>query len=223
MHNARLLLGDDHALVLEGMRSVLCAKFDIIGAESDGRATVAAAERLRPDAVVLDIAMPILNGIEAGRQIKHHLPATKLVYASQASDPVFVRSAFGAGASAYVLKQSAVTDLLVAVEHALNGFYYLSPALRRGSSQDYFEPGKDPAASFGLDLTARQREVLQLVAEGKTNKEIAPILAISVKTVEFHKAGLMDHLGLRTTADLTRYAIEHGLLQSQPFALIARA
>lgn len=223
MEKPRLVLGDDHALVLEGMRSILSPKFDIVGWEYDGRALSAAVERLCPDAVVLDIVMAQLNGIEAGRQIKATLPATKLVYVSQTSDSDFVRSAFQVGASAYVVKQSSAVELLTAVQHSLYGFYYVSPVLRRGAAQTYFEPGKSPAESFGLNLTVRQREVLQLVAEGKSNKEIAGALSISVKTVEFHKAGLMDHLGLRTTAELTRYAIEHGLLHVPPHSVAAHA
>jgi DNA-binding NarL/FixJ family response regulator len=211
-------LADDHALILEGMRSLLTSKFDIVGAEINGRDVVAAADRLRPDAVLLDISMPGLNGIEVGRQIKQALPSTKLIYVTQMAEPAYVRAAFQIGASAYVLKQSVATEIVSAVEQALAGYYYFSPKLRQGSPQSFFDPSLNPAEMFGLSLTTRQREVLQLIAEGKSNKEIAALLHISVKTVEFHKAGLMDHLGMRTTAELTRYAIEQGMLPTAHMA-----
>lgn len=214
MPRPRVLLGDDHALILEGMRSILSTKFEVAGAETNGRDLVSAADRLKPDAVLLDISMPILNGIEAGRQIKQSLPTTKIIFVTQMADPAYVRAAFQVGGSAYVLKQSISTEIVTAVEQALTGYYYFSPALRSGSPQTFFDPAMNPAELFGINLTTRQREVLQLIAEGKSNKEIAALLQISVKTVEFHKAGLMDHLGMRTTAELTRYAIEQGLLQT---------
>lgn len=216
MARPRVLLGDDHALILEGMRTILSQKFDVVGAEFNGRDLVAAAQELRPDAVILDIFMPVLNGIEAGRQIKQALPQVKLIYVTQTSDPGSVRAAFQVGASGYVLKQSIATEIGTALEQSLNGYYYFSPSLRRGSPQGLFDPALNPADLFGVSLTTRQREVLQLLAEGKSNKEIANILQISVKTVEFHKAGLMDHLGMRTTAELTRYAIEQGILATAP-------
>jgi DNA-binding NarL/FixJ family response regulator len=212
MAKPRVLLGDDHSLILEGMRTVLCLNFDIVGTALNGRDLVTAAEQLSPQAVLLDISMPILNGIEAGRQIKRTAPASKLVYVTQMTDRAYVRAAFEAGASAYVVKQCVATEIRAALESALAGYYYVSPLLRKGLPNGFVDPTVNPGELFGSALTVRQREVLQLVAEGKSNKEIASALNISGKTVEFHKAGLMDQLGLRTTAELTRYAIEQGVL-----------
>ncbi len=216
MANPRLLLGDDHLLIVEGIRSILGPRFDIIDTETNGRDLVSAAERLRPDAVLLDISMPLLNGIEAGRQIRQQCSGIKLIYVSQSTDPTYVRAAFQVGASAYVSKQSVATEIVTALEQSLKGYYYFSPSLRQGPAPAFFDATMNPSELFGQNLTARQREVLQLIAEGKSNKEIASLLEISVKTVEFHKAGLMDTLGLRTTAELTRYAIEQGLLTPSP-------
>ncbi len=205
-----VLMGDDHPLILEGLRRLLEGRFNLIGAERDGRALVASAERLKPDVVLLDIAMPLLNGVEAARQIRAALPHTKLVVITQHTDRHYLEAAFGAGVSAYVVKQSASADLLDAIDAALHGRIYVSEQLRRTLPA----PLSMHAAAdmFGGTLTPRQREVLQLVAEGKAIKEIADVLKISPKTVEFHKASIMNELGLRTTAELTRYAIANGIV-----------
>jgi len=212
MPKARLLLADDHAIILEGLRRILEPEFEIAGVAANGRDLVDQARLLRPDAVVLDIGMPLLNGVEAARQIRAALPATKLVFLTQNTDRAYVHAAFQAHASGYLLKQSAVSELPVAVREALAGRFYVSPMICNGIAEAMLNPNRNPAELFGGGLTARQREVLQLVAEGKTAKEIAAILTISTKTVEFHKSAIMEELGLRTTAELTRYALDQGIV-----------
>jgi DNA-binding NarL/FixJ family response regulator len=210
-YRARVLLADDHAIVREGLVGLLESKFEVVGAVGDGHSLVAEAERTSPDAVILDIGLPLLNGIEAARQIRDLLPGVKIVFLTQQSGKEYVRAAFRLGASGYVLKNAAGTELLTAISEVLAGRRYLCHELR----QRFGDPGPISSSlatdSFPEPLTARQREVLQLVAEGKSAKEMAHILNISIKTVEYHKAHIMDELGIRTTAELTRYAIEHGM------------
>lgn len=211
MSRPRILLGDDHDLVIEGLRSLLTKDFDVIGVASNGRELVTETERLKPDAVLVDVSMPVLNGMEAARQIKTATPGVKLLFVTQKADREYVQAAFRIGASGYILKQSAVGELIPALREILSGRYYIAPSLRKGIAEELTYRHGDPSDLFGALLTTRQREVLQLVAEGKSNKEIAGILNVSVKTVDYHKARIMDELGLRTTAELTRYAIEHGI------------
>jgi DNA-binding NarL/FixJ family response regulator len=212
MSRFRVLIGDDHSLILEGIRSVLAHEFEVVGVATNGRELVSEAERLKPDAILLDVSMPILNGMEAARQIKQAVPGSKLVFVTQTSDRAYVQAALRIGATGYVLKQSVASELVEALHAVLSGQYYITPMVRRGIPEALFHPQRNPSELFGEALTPRQREVLQLVAEGKANKEIAAVLNISTKTVEFHKAALMGELGLRNTAELTRYAIEHGIV-----------
>ena len=206
----RVLLADDHTLVLEGFRRIVEQRCEVVGAVEDGRALLEAAVRLRPDLILLDISMPLLNGVDAGRQIKKLLPDVKLIFVTMHADPAYVSEAFKAGASAYLLKRSAARELDQAIEAVLKGQYFVTSLLTReivtGLSSE--EGGM---FSQRQDLTPRQREVLQLIAEGRTIKEIAALLNISPKTVEFHKAQIIFHLNLRTTAELTKYALAHGL------------
>ncbi|MBS0160812.1 MAG: response regulator transcription factor [Nitrospira sp.] len=206
----RVLLADDHTLVLEGFRRIVEQRCEVVGAVEDGRALLEAAVRLRPDLILLDISMPFLNGVDAGRQIKKLLPDVKLIFVTMHADPAYVSEAFKAGASAYLLKRSAARELDQAIEAVLKGQYFVTSLLTReivtGLSSE--EGGM---FSQRQDLTPRQREVLQLIAEGRTIKEIAALLNISPKTVEFHKAQIIFHLNLRTTAELTKYALAHGL------------
>jgi len=210
----RLLLADDHLLVSEALCSLLEKSYEIVGKAMDGRELVEKAHELKPDVVVMDISMPKLNGIEACRQLQSagHMP--KVVFVTQQLDPEYVSAAFDAGAMGYVAKQSAPSELLEAVRVALQGRYYVTPlvVLRSGNESTPNVLRTNPAEMFGSNLTGRQREVLQLVAEGKTTKEIASALNISTKTVEFHRGSVMDQLGLRTTAELTRYALIHGII-----------
>ena len=209
----RLLLADDHALMLEGLTRLLTAEFEIVGTAMDGRTLVAEAERLRPDVVVLDIGMPELNGIEAARQINKSLPQCKIVFVTQQLDPAYVHAAFTAGAHGYVAKQSASDELVEAIHRALRGNFYVTPLVARKAGEGMIhDRGRNPSEFFNGGLTARQREVLQLVAEGKSTKEISSLLNISPKTVEFHRNSIMDALGVRTTAELTRYAMLRGII-----------
>ena len=212
MKQPRLVIADDHHILVEGVRRILESEYEIAGVASNGRELVEITLREQPDAIVLDVGMPLLNGIEATRQIRQSMPNAKVVILTQQTDRAYVHEAFRAGGFAYVLKQSAADELLLAVREALEGRYYVSPAITTDEVRARFEPLKNPSELFGGHLTPRQREVLQLVAEGKGAKEIAAIMSISVKTVEFHKAAIMDELGLRTTAELTRYALEHGIV-----------
>ncbi len=213
MPKPRIMLADDHEIVIEGLRRVLAASFEIVGVVSDGRELVEKTEELRPDLVLLDISMPSLNGIDAAHQIKKRMPSTKLVFLTHRADRDYVHAAFRAGASGYLVKQSLVSEMQIALDQVLQGRYYVSAHLAKGVPFERFNPNRNPSELFGESLTARQREVLQLIAEGKTAKEIAAALKISPKTVEFHKAGIMEELGVRTTAELTRYALEHGLVE----------
>lgn len=205
----RLLLADDHPVVLAGVRSLLESEVDLIGAVQDGRALVEAALRLRPDVILLDISMPMLNGIDAARQIRKDLPEAKIIFLTMHSDPDYVREALRAGAAGFVLKSSAGAELLEAIHTVLQGKFYLTRLI---GEEVWAGVGREDRKVFS-ELTSRQREVLQLIAEGRTAKEIADILSISVKTVEFHKARLVQVLGLHSIAAMTRYAIEHGLVE----------
>jgi DNA-binding NarL/FixJ family response regulator len=211
----RILLGDDHALFLEGLARLLENEFEIVGTVLNGRILVEMAERLNPDVVVLDIGMPELNGIEAGRKLVKLIPLIKIVYLTQQLDRAYLKAAFSIGAMGYVVKQSAANDLIKAIHMAIEGRYYVSPlAGEEAHRLTDLNPKYNPAELFGTRLTPRQREVLQMVAEGKSTKEISSALCISQKTVEFHRNSLMDELGMRTIAELTRYAVSQGIVAS---------
>ncbi len=212
----RLMIADDHALMLDGLTRLLSAEFEIVGTAADGRTLIESALQLRPDLIVLDIGMPGLNGIEAARQLTSQLPGTHLVVVTQQLDRDYLRAAFRAGVCAYVAKQSASNELLLAINSVLRGGYYITPLIPAAevNGRMKLSPNADPSDLFGVELTVRQREVLQLIAEGRSTKEISAALRISAKTVEFHKSGLMDELGVRTTAELTRYALSKGIVSS---------
>jgi DNA-binding NarL/FixJ family response regulator len=210
----RLILADDHDLLLGGVTKLLEADFDILATVSNGRALIGECERLKPELVIVDIGMPELNGIEAARRINVLLPRTLIIFLTQQLESDYVHAAFLAGARAYVAKQSASMELLEAIRIGLSGGYFVTPLIAAKDPSMFLVRNQrtNPADFFGGVLTARQREVLQLIAEGKTAKEISSLLNISIKTVEFHKSGLMDELGLRTTAELTRYALMNGIV-----------
>ena len=210
----RLLLADDHTLLLEGIRLLLEPEFELVGSVEDGQALLAAAKKLKPDVILLDISMPILNGIDAARQLRKLLPSARLIFLTMHADPDYVAEAFRPGAMWYLLKRAAASELLTAIRAVLKGNHYVSPLVTRNALELMISLPK-PGGKFSDRLTPRQREVLQLVAEGRTRKEIATILNISVKTVEFHKATLMRELNLGTAADFTRYAIEHGIITAE--------
>ncbi len=206
----RVLLADDHKIVSEGLRSLLEPDYELVGTVEDGRALVAAAEKLSPDVIVADISMPLLNGIEAARQLKKANSRAKIVFLTMHPDVTYATRAFEAGASGYVLKHSAASELLTAIREALKGRLYVTPMIAKDVLQFFMDRPQEPRKD-DIELTPRQREVLQLVVEGRSAKEIASILHISTRTVEFHKYRMMEELGLRTNADLIQYAIKHHL------------
>ncbi len=206
----RVLLADDHTLVLEGFRRIVEQRCEVVGAVENGRALLEAATRLHPDLILLDISMPLLNGLDAARQVKKALPDVKLIFVTMHADPAYMSEAFKAGASAYLLKRSAARELDQAIDAVLRGQYFVTALLTRDVVTSLSQ-GQATLLAQRQELTPRQREVLQLVAEGRTIKEIAALLNISPKTVEFHKAQIMFHLDLHTTAELTKYALAHGL------------
>ncbi|MCC6140971.1 MAG: response regulator transcription factor [Nitrospira sp.] len=213
MTKPRVLLADDHTLVLDGYRKLLEGSCDIVGAAEDGRTLLKLAHQFQPDIVTLDISMPHLNGIDAARKLHKELPDIRILFVTMHADQAYVAEAFKAGATGYLLKRSAGSELVQAVQAAMSGHNYITPLIAKGLVQSAVT-GRAPSTKDDGGLTPRQREVLQLVAEGNTVKEIATALDISPKTVEFHKAQLMDQLDLHTTAELTRYALAHRLISS---------
>jgi DNA-binding NarL/FixJ family response regulator len=212
----RLLIAEDHTLVREGLRMLLADDVDVVETVEDGRSLLAAAERLQPDVILLDISMPLLNGLDAARQLAQVSPGSKLIFVTMHADPAYVRQAFRAGARGYVIKSAVSSQLVTAIEEVVAGRRYISP-IPGAELTDLLSEEPAPKGAPGElsdNLTPRQREILQLVAEGRTAREIAVVLAISRKTVEFHKASIMRLLGLRTTAELTRYALAHGIIAS---------
>lgn len=212
MTKPRLLIADDHKIFAEGLKRLLNADFDIVGVVADGRELVAVAEKLRPDVMVVDISMPLLNGIEAVRQIKKVHPEIKVVFLTMHPDAAYAANAFKAGASGYVLKHSAPDELITAIREGLKGRTYVTPLIA-GKLLHSYESGSHSEVDKVLSLTSRQREVLQLLAEGRSAKEIAAILNISTKTVEYHKYRMMEDLGIKTAAELTRYAVKQGIAE----------
>ncbi len=215
MTKARILLADDHSLILEGIRKLLESQCEIVGVADNGDGLIREAARTKPDLVVLDVSMPVLNGIDAAREIRKSLPRVKLVFLSMHSNAIYVRKAMEAGASAYVLKSGASEELLTAIEKACQGQTYFSPGLSHNILDDIKTPSRNGAPRV-LHLTSRQRQILQMIAEGRQNKEIAAILFVSVRTVEFHRSRLMSRLGAHTVAELTRFAIQEGLIAPPP-------
>jgi DNA-binding NarL/FixJ family response regulator len=211
LKRARVLLGDDHTIILEGVRRILEPHFEVVGAVSDGRALIAAVEELHPDVVVADISMPLLNGIEVARQLQKSQSHAKIIFLTMHPDADYATEAFRAGASGYVLKSSAAGELVTAIQEALRGRTYITP-LVAGDVMHKLMEAPQPQEETSATLTQRQREVLQLVAEGRSAKEIAEILKVSPRTVEFHKYRIMETLGLHNIAELTQYAIRHGIV-----------
>ena len=204
--SARLLLADDHRLLADACRSLLEPEYQVVGVETDGRSLVKSAITLKPDMVILDIAMPHLNGLDAAQQIKQKLPSTKLVFMTMNQAPEVAAEAFRRGASAYVLKQSAAEELVNAVRKVLRGESYLSPLVARETVNFLLNQAKPATAE--AQITARQSEILQLLAEGMSMKEVANELNLKPGTVAFHKYRMMEALGLKTNAELLEYAIK---------------
>ena len=206
MRRPRVLLADDHRLLREAFVKLLEPECDVVGAVADGRALLEAAPKLRPDVVVVDVAMPLLNGLDAARQVKRSMPSVKVVFLTVSEDPELAAEAFRAGGSAFLLKNSAASELLQAIADVMQGRSYVTPLATRDMVDKLLRrPESSPGAR---ELTSRQREVLQLLAEGRTMKEIASILNITARTVAFHKYSMMQELGIKTSAELIQFAIK---------------
>lgn len=211
MKRPRVLLADDHRMVAEGLKSLLSPEFELVGMVEDGRALVEAARTLRPDVIVADIAMPKLNGIEALLQLKRQDPQVKVVLLTMHADVAYARRALEAGALGFVLKHAAPAELVAALRAALDGQRFITPALANEVRQAVRQ-GSPATADPVARLTPRQREILQLLAEGKSAKETADVLGISARTVEFHKYQMMDNLNLHNSAELIHFAMKHGIV-----------
>lgn len=210
-----VLIADDHTLVAEGIEKLLEHDFQLCGRVADGRALVKAVEQHKPDIALVDIALPLLNGLDACRQIKKAAPEVKLLILTMHGEQYFVTEAFRAGVSGYMLKQSVAEELIFAIREVLKGRLYVSPSVAENLVEQALHPDEGgpsrPIESSGK-LSARQREVLQLIAEGQSTKEIASTLNVSIKTIEFHKTRIMKQLGVHSTAELTKHAIAIGLI-----------
>jgi len=206
----RVILADDHTLLLEAFEKLLAPECDIVAKVADGRALLAAVREHHPDVVVLDLAMPLLNGIDAARQIKQEDRSVRLVFVTMNEDPDLAAEALRAGGTAYLLKRSAGSELLTAIREAMKHRSYVTPLVMEGMLGSLMHPtGTD---SSSRQLTARQREVLQLLAEGKSMKEVASVLNVTARTIAFHKYRMMEQLNIKTNAELIQYAIRHHLI-----------
>ena len=210
MKRPRVLLADDHQMLLDALKGLLEPTYEVVGLVTDGRALLKAAEKLRPDIIVLDIAMPQLNGLQAGRQLKQSMPTVKLIYMTMNEDPYLVGEAFRAGASAYLLKQAAGLELNGAIQRVLKGGSFVTPSASKGLDDISLRDPENRA--FAPEPTARQREVIQLLAEGRTMKEVATLLYITPRTVAAHKYTAMELLQVKTNAELIQYAIKHRII-----------
>jgi DNA-binding NarL/FixJ family response regulator len=210
MTRPRVLLADDHRLLRETFAQVLEPECEVVGAVADGRAVLTEAVRLQPDIVVLDVAMPLLNGLDAARQLRQILPKVKMIFLTMNEDPDIAAEAFRVGASGFLLKNSAASELLQAIREVARGRSYITPLATQGLVDNLLRPSTP--ASKSVELSARQREVLQLLAEGHTMKEIARLLKITPRTVAFHKYAMMEQLGVTTNAELMMAAIKQHIV-----------
>jgi DNA-binding NarL/FixJ family response regulator len=209
MTRPRVLIGDDHVLLLGALETLLSQECEVVGTAADGRQLVAEAMRLKPDVVVLDIMMPIMNGLEAARHIKRSLRNVKVVFVTMNEDPDLAAEAFRAGASAYLLKRSAAPELLTAIREVVQGRSYVTPFVTDGLVGKLLNPDK-PSPS--TELTPRQREILQLLAEGRSMKEAGAVLNLTRRTIAFHKYRMMQQLNVKTTAELIQYAVKNHIV-----------
>jgi DNA-binding NarL/FixJ family response regulator len=209
MGRPRVLLADDHALLLGAFEKLLAGECDVVGQVSDGRALVAEAERLKPDLIVLDISMPLLNGLDAGRQIKQKLRDVKLIFLTMNEDADLAAEAFRSGASGYLLKRSAASELGTAIREVMQGRSYVTPLITEGLVGSLQRVNEQHPAR---ELTPRQREVLQLLAEGRSMKEVASVLNVTPRTVAFHKYRMMQQLKVKSTAELVQYAVKQHIV-----------
>jgi DNA-binding NarL/FixJ family response regulator len=214
MSKFRILLADDHTFLLQACEKMLELEFDIPAVFTDGRALLEAAPALKPDAIVLDIGMPLLNGLDAARELKKLLPRVKLIFLTMYPDPELAREAIQAGASGYLLKTSAASELLKAIKEALKGRLYVTPAIAKAMEDSFIQ---NPVFKHvSRELTPRQREVLQLLAEGRPMKEAAYILDVSTRTIAFHKYRMMEQLGFKSSAELIQFAVTQHLVSQRP-------
>ncbi|MEY4527016.1 MAG: hypothetical protein RL768_735 [Nitrospirota bacterium] len=209
MKKPTVILADDHTLVLEGFRRLLEAQCELLSTVGDGQALLKAVAQQHPDIVILDISMPVMNGIEAARALKSQFPSVKLLFVTMHADPAYIRAAFQAGASGYILKQSLGDELTQALHAVLRGHTYVTPLIAKEVVDGMLNGDSRPLA----ELTARQQEVLQLIVDGLSAKDIAGKLNISHRTVEFHKAQLMQQLNLHSTVELIKFAMTNGLVR----------
>ncbi len=214
MNRIRVLLADDHTILRDGIRALLVdqADIEVIGEAEDGLSTVKMVGKLKPDVVIMDIAMPLLNGLEATRQIQRDYPQVKVLILTMHENEEYIRQVLAAGALGYVLKDAAAQDLLGAIRAVHRGEAVLSPAITRLVIEDYLRWGDIRPADTSNGLTPREREILQLIAEGYTNKEIAEILSLSVKTIQSHRSNLMSKLDLHDRGELIKYAIQKKII-----------
>jgi len=209
MSRPRVLLADDHALIVGAFQKLLADDCDVVGTVANGRELVDAADALKPDVIVLDISMPLLNGLEAGRQIKRQQRDARLIFLTMNEDAGLAAEAFRAGASGYLLKRSAVSELSTAIREVMQGHSYITPLIAAGLVGSLLDGHVQDAPQA---LTPRQREILQLLAEGHSMKEIAAILDVAPRTVAFHKYRMMEQLQVKSTAELVQYALKHHIV-----------
>jgi DNA-binding NarL/FixJ family response regulator len=210
MNRTSILLADDHTMFSAALQKLLEPEYEVIGRVEDGRSLLKTAQDLKPDVVLVDVGMPLLNGLDAARELKRVLPKVKIIFLTMNADPIVANEALRVGASGYLLKTSEGEELLMAVHNALRGMTYVTPRIRRAIEEVFI---RDPRAlSQPKQLAERQREVLQLLAEGRTMKEVGSVLNISERTVRYHKYRMMDELGIRSSAELVQYAIKHAII-----------
>ena len=209
MSKPRVIIADDHTMLVEAFEKLLSPECDVVAKVADGRALLTAVNELKPDVVVLDLSMPLLNGLDAARQIKQSHPSVRLVFVTMNEDPDLAAQAFRIGGAAYLLKRSAGSELLTAIREAMRHRSYVTPLVTEGMLGSLMHAQSEPSTP---QLTARQREVLQLLAEGKSMKEVASILNVAPRTVAFHKYRMMEQLKIRTNAELIQYAIRHHVI-----------
>ena len=211
MGRPKVLLADDHTLVVEAFRKLLEPEFEIVGTVSDGRTLLSLAPQVKPDVVIIDLGMPLLNGMDAGQELKRQMPHTKLIVLTMSEDFDVAATALRRWASGYLLKKSAASELVKAIREVLKGRSYVTPRVARRLLDEFV---RDPRPDRGKALTPRQREVLQLLAEGRTMKETAAILNVAARTIAFHKYRIMEEFGLKTNSDLVRFAIKERMINS---------
>jgi DNA-binding NarL/FixJ family response regulator len=210
MWRPRIVLADDHRLLLDAFTKLLETEYEVAGAFGDGRTLLTEAPRLKPDVIVLDICMPLLNGLDAARQLRRTLPGAKLIFLTVNQDADYAAEAFRIGASGYLLKSAAASELFQAIQEVLEGRTYVSPAIAQGMVESLAHPAQ--AGTGASRLTSRQREVLQLLAEGNSMKQTAAALGVTPRTVAYHKYAMMELLGIKSSAELVQYAVKQGLV-----------